>query len=45
MARKLRMWEMTPDSALEGTVMVSGEAITPGEWRTTSRIRWTAQRV
>jgi hypothetical protein len=25
------MWEMTPDSALEGTVMFSREAITPGE--------------
>jgi hypothetical protein len=25
------MWEMTPDSTSEGTVMVSGEAITPGE--------------
>jgi hypothetical protein len=31
MARKLWMWEMTPDSAPEGTVMVSGEAITPDE--------------
>jgi hypothetical protein len=25
------MWEMTPDSVLEGTVMVSGEVITPDE--------------
>lgn len=31
MARKLRMSEMTPDSASEGTVMVSGGAISPGE--------------
>jgi hypothetical protein len=31
MARKLRMWEMMPDSAPEGTVMVLREAITPGE--------------
>jgi hypothetical protein len=31
MVHKLQMWEMTPDSVPEGTVMVSGEAITPGE--------------
>jgi hypothetical protein len=31
MARKLQMWEMTPDSGLEGTMIVSGEAITPDE--------------
>jgi hypothetical protein len=31
MARKLRMWEMMPDSAPEGMVMVSAEVITPGE--------------
>jgi hypothetical protein len=31
MVRKTWMWEMTPNSALEGMVMVSGEAITPSE--------------
>jgi hypothetical protein len=31
MVRKLWMWEMTLDSAAEGTVMVSREAITPDE--------------
>jgi hypothetical protein len=31
LARTLQMWEMTPDSMPEGTVMVSGEAISPGE--------------
>jgi hypothetical protein len=31
MACKLRMWEMTPDSASEGTVMIFGESITPDE--------------
>jgi hypothetical protein len=31
MEHKLWMWEMTPDSVLEGTVMVSEEAITPDE--------------
>jgi hypothetical protein len=31
MSRKLWMWEMTPDSAPEGIVMIFEEAITPGE--------------
>jgi hypothetical protein len=31
MARRLRMWEMTPDLASEGTVTVFREVITPRE--------------
>jgi hypothetical protein len=31
MVRKLRMWEVTSDSVLEGTMMVSKEAMTPNE--------------